>query len=215
MTLTTSKKLERLYLFFESQGTERLNGLDASYFADLDDSEKKEAWNFLAKDFSSSLDAIKGLFLLDSAKAIVLFKQEIETPLATSPYPATRQAIEENRLSLISYVNSVEPARQYIDAMSEFAHSEFPRVRAQCAQCLPIHQVTAKSVEAIKGIVFTETKTLPLASAVAKLMAMHGMDYDIKDPVYKSIYLALVSDKREDKVSGLQRLAAMHTPDYL
>ena len=45
MTIDNSKsKLEKFYAFFQTYGTERLNGLGESYFVGMNDDEKEEAW---------------------------------------------------------------------------------------------------------------------------------------------------------------------------
>lgn len=200
------KKLESLYKFFETYGTERLQGLDESYFADLNESEKEQAWNFLKEGFSLSDERIRALFILDQVRAIELFKEALSLPVRSSQFAAEREAIERNRLLMVNYINGVEPTQKYIEAMSEFARSEFPKIRAQFAQSLPVQQVTQSTMDAIKGMIFTETERIPLVSAIVKFMEIHQMSYDLENPLYKSIYLSLRSDNQKEKISGLKRL---------
>lgn len=216
MTIERSKsKLEKFYAFFETFGTERLNGLDESYFAGLTANEKEEAWNYLLDGFSLSSERIIGLYNLDKFRAVPVFKEAISLPMARSPYPAEQQSIELNRLLMLTYIYSVEPDAKYISAMCEFAKSEFGDVRAQFAQSLPIHRLTPGAVEALKGVVFTETETIPLSSAVMKLMVIHGLDFDRKSPVYKAIYQSLSSDDTNQKLAGMRRLEQNQLPDYV
>lgn len=210
-----SPKLKPFYDFFEKDGMERMNGLSESYFFDLNDSEKEEAWRFLEDRFYLSSDCIAGLYMLDKIKAVNLFKKSIDSPAVYSAVPAEKQLMESNRLLMLKYIYSIDPDEKYVVAMSEFANSEFPRVRGEFARSVPIHQVTRNAVDALKGIIFTETKTIPLSSAITKLMVIHGMDFDHKNPLYKSIFLSLLSKKREDKLLGMKRLEAHQIPDYV
>lgn len=214
MISTSNQKLEPFYRFFETHGTERLNGLNESYFRDLNAGEKEEAWNFLIKRGLSE-ETIKGLYLLDKERAIGVIARSLTSPMETSQYPAEQEELERTRLSMIGYVNSVDPDERYIAAMCDFALSRFESVRALFAQSLPVHRVTSGAVEALKGMVFTETETIPLSSAITKLMAIHGLEFDRHDPLYKSIYMALRSDEHKEKVSAIRRLEAIQEPDYM
>jgi hypothetical protein len=215
MTFTSNPKLAPIYGFFEKYGTERLRGLAPSYFQALNASEKEEVWNFLSDRFARSDECINALYNLDTKRAVEAFKKEIVVPIETSPYAAEREAIEECRLLMLGYINSIEPDEKYVSAINEFAGSEFEDVRAQFARSVPIHQVTQGAVDALKGMIFTETERIPLASAIAKFMVIHGMDFDRKDPLYKSIYMSLRSDDPKEKLSGMKRLEDTQRPDYV
>jgi hypothetical protein len=212
--MNSTSNPERFYRFFESYGAERLNGLDESYFLDLTASEKDEAWDFLAT-FELGEETIKGLYILDKGRAIALIKKALTLPMKRSLYPAEREAIERCRLLIIKYINGVEPDERYIAAMFEFANSEFEDVRAELTQSLPVCKITREVVEVLKKMIFTETEIIPLASAISKLMMIHGMDFDRHDPTYKSIYLSLNSDNPKEKLSAMGRLERIQRPDYL
>jgi hypothetical protein len=215
MIFPSSSKLERFYDFFGTHGTERLNGLDESYFSGLDADEKEEVWNFLKNNFSRSAERINGLYILDKFRAIVLFKQALEQPIEKSAFSAERQELESARLLMLRYVNSVEPDEKYVAAMSEFACSEFKSVRAEFAQSLPVHQITPGAVEALKQMIFTETEALPLTSAITKLMVIHGLDFNWRDPLRRAIYSSLASDSTKEKLLAMRRLEKIQQPDFL
>jgi hypothetical protein len=215
MTFTINPTLAPIYGFFEKYGTERLNGLDPSYFLVLNASEKEEAWNFLSDRFASSTDTISGLYYLDEKRAVAAFKKEIEVPIVASPYSAQRKYREECRLLMLQYINNVEPGEKYVAAMNEFAGSEFEEVRTMFAQSVPIHRVTRGAVDALKGMIFTETEVTPLAAAITKFMVIHGMDFDRKNPLYKSIYMSLRSDNPKEKLAAMKRLEERQPPDYI
>lgn len=215
MNSTSNLKLERFYHFFETYGTERLNGLDGSYFADLNQNEREEAWNFLKNGVPSSYEHIKGLYTLDPKRAIPVFKAALAIPMETSPYESDREQLESSRLLMLDYITSIEPEEIHINAMAEFSNSEFPDIRAQFARSVPASKITFEAIEALKKMVFTETETIPRTSAITKLMAVHGMKFKLKDSVYDSIYLMLRSDDPKDKQRAMKLLEARQQPNYL
>ncbi len=213
MTLTSNPKLAPIYGFFEKYGTERLRGLDPSYFQDLSDGEKDEVWNFLSNRFARSAERINALYNLDPKRAVELFKKTINVPIEASPYADERKALEECRLLMLAYINSVEPDEKYIAVINEFAGSEFEEVRAQFVRSVSVHQVAQSAVDALKGMIFTETETIPLTMAITKFMAIHGMDFNARDPLYKSIYMSLCSDNPKDKLAAIKRLEDVQRPN--
>lgn len=215
MNPTLNSGLKNFYDFFQTYGTTRLDGLDESYFVNLTQSEQEEAWNFLKSGVPTSYDHIKGLYVLDRAKALSVFKEELEKPIEVSPYPNEQKYLEQSRLLMLSYIIDSDPERKYIDALTEFAYSESVDVRTEFSQSLPTRGITPKSVEALKKMIFTETEILPRSSAIKKLMAIHGMTFKLKDPVYNAIYLALRSGDPKSKLSAMTKLNALQEPDYL
>lgn len=212
---SSSATMAAFYSFFETFGTERLNGLGESYFIGMTDSEKEEAWNFLLRGFASSSEKITGLYHLDSIRAVSLFKEAIALAIPAPQYPAEQKTIESNRLLMLRYINNVEPNEKYVTAMCPFSRSQFEDVRTEFAQALPSHQITREAVEALRGMIFTETDSLAQASAIEKLMSIHGMEFSRRDPVYKSIYLLLLSDDLKENVDGIDRLERHQVPDYI
>lgn len=61
MTQRATGNLSSFYQFFETSGSERLNGLNESHFAGLNAAEKEEAWNHLKDGFESSDERITGM----------------------------------------------------------------------------------------------------------------------------------------------------------
>lgn len=214
MISTSNPKLARLQAFFEKHGAERLNGLDESYFADLNDTEKAQAWDFLQDGFSLSSDCITGLYLLNKSKAVDLFKKTIDSPAPPSPYQAQRKALENNRLLMFKYINVTAPEDKYLDAMIQFSVSEFSEIRAAFALSLPTNKIKPAMIDALKSMIFTETERIPLSNAITKLMEIHGLDYDIGNPFYKAIYLALRADDSNKKISAMHKLNRHQLPDF-
>lgn len=183
--------------------------MSRNYLVDLSEGEKEQAWNLLGEEFSLSGERISALYILGPARAVELFKKALGTPICSSQFAAEREAIERNRLLMLKYINDVEPNRKCIEAMSEFARSEFSKIRAQFAQSLPVQQVTQSAMDAIKGMIFTEVERIPLTAAIVKFMEIHEIIYDLENPLYKSIYLSLRSDDHREKISGVRRLETL------
>jgi hypothetical protein len=101
--------------------------------------------------------------------------------------------LESNRLLMLRYINEVEAEAGYIDLMTAFAESEFEEVCGEFANAVPITAVTRSAVEALKRMIGRESVGATLTSAITKLMVVHGTDFDRRDPMYKSIFLALMS----------------------
>lgn len=63
-------------------------------------------------------------------------------------------------------------------------------------------------------MIFMKTEQLPLSSAITKYMVIHGLDFDARDPLYKSIYMGLRSDDPKAKMEAMKRLEERQAPDY-
>jgi hypothetical protein len=198
----SNTKLARIYRFFETYGRERLDGLDESYFAELSQPEKKEAWNFLDAGIPSSYEHIKGLYLLDRDRAIQRFSKALALPIEQSQYPSEREQLESSRLLMLSYVNCV-------------AKSEFSDIRGQLARALPVQNIIPEAVKALKTMILTETNIGSRAAAITKFMSIHGLKFKLKDPVYDATYLALRSDDPEEKLSAINKLEKTRQPHQL
>lgn len=213
--LTRPSPLARLYAFFESTGSERMQGLDESYFTGMSVSEKAQAWDFLKDRFDRSSDCIIGLYLLDPLRAVDLFKEAVAAPIPETPYDATRRDLEGNRVLMLRKIVEIDAQPAYLDAINEFSHSQFAGVRAAFAKAVPRDKVTPGAVAALKGMIYTETEMSPLSAAITKLMSIHGVDYDPDDPLYRSAFTSLMSQDVDEKRIGMQRLEAFRAPAYI
>ena len=209
MKQTSNAKLARFHRFFETHGRERLDGLDESYFAELTQTEKQEAWNFLEAGVPSSYEHIKGLYLLDRDRAMQLFSKALALHIEQSQYPSEREQLESSRLLMLSYINCVEHDPKIMKEMTEFAKSEFSGIRGQLARALPVQDIIPEAVAALKAMILTEPATGPRAAAITKFMSIHGLKFKLRDPVYNSIYLSLRSDDPEEKLSAINKLETM------
>lgn len=202
----TNPGLAPFYRFFETHGMERLSGLGQFHFNGLSECETEEAWEFLKDGFNLSTERIVGLYIMNALRAVALFKEEIRRPMNQSPFPAEQEAHESHRLLMLKYIVSVEPIEEYLVAIAKFADSRFPTIRTQFAQSLPARHACACAIDALKKMIYTETERIPLASAITKFMANHGMEYDMNNRLYKSTYLLLRSGIAEDKAVGMNRV---------
>jgi hypothetical protein len=207
--------LTELAAFFQVYGTERLDGLDESYFVGLNTQEKEEAWKFLKAGFWSSSERIKGLYILDPCRAVDLFKETLAQPMADSPYLSARKEIESSYLMMLEYVCETEPDKDHIESMALFAKSQVEDVRVQFAQNVPAQNTTPNVTDALKTMIFTETESTPRSSAIRKLMAIHGIDFKLDDPLYKSTFLSLWMGSSSEKLAAIKKLEAMGKADYI
>jgi hypothetical protein len=204
-----------IYQFFDKQGTERLNGLDKSYLDGLTAKEIENVWEYLRANFTASTERINGLFIINKIRAASLFKDAINAPIEVSPFQEEQEELEKARLLMLRYIYAVEPRGQYIDAMCKFSHSEFERVRGRFAQSVPANQTTPETVDALKRMIFTEIETMPLTSAISKFMAIHGIEFSMDDPVYRSVFRALLSKNPDDKSIAIERLEKTGNATYI
>lgn len=208
-------KLARFYGFFTTYGRERLDGLDRSYFEGMAEEELEEAWRHLANRRFLDEESAYGLWLIDWERAVELFKRALAEPMETSLYPAERDAIERARLQLLAYVSSVEPDRDYVDAICGFANSEFEDVRAQFARTVSPRRLTPDIVDALKAMILTESARLALICAVNSFMGLYGMSGLDMDSCTKEIYLSLMSTDQDRKLAAIEQVEASGRLDYL
>jgi len=206
MMSTTSPGLTRFYAFFESWGRERLDGLDASHFRGLTVSETEEAWNFLEKNLAVSLESTRGLYLINPLRAVEKFKKQVYMPIAESTYRDQRCAREENRTLMLHLILSHDPAREYVEILNAFASSEFADVRARFADYLPVAEVSQRSLDLLKEMIFTETDSIARSLAISKFMAIRGYNFKFRDERYKALYRALTSSDEEEKKAAIQQI---------
>ena len=213
--MSTHSNLDSFYNFFKHNGSERFRGLDESHFIGLSKNEKEIAWKFLEEKFESSVERIRGLYILDRPRAIELFKRALSMPMENAEFAADRLEVESARLLMLKCVNNIEPDERYLIELLEFATSEFEEVRAEFASSVPAKKIIPEAIDALKCMIFTEVERVPLASAVGKLMAIYGLDFDLNDSFYKSIYRSLRLGNIEEKKSAVSRLEKCQNPDYI
>lgn len=207
--------LERLYRFFQKKDSERLHGLDESYFLGLAPIEKIQAWNFISSSSTLSDERISGLFLLDPDRAIEFFKKICLSPIEESDFPAERRAFERARLALLYYINLVEPNAEYMNQMCNFSSSKFEEIRIMFATSVPEKVTTPEIIGALKSMIFTETDEMAVSSAVMKFMAIYGMEFDADNEDYKVIYNVLRGGDGSGKLAAMKRLEKISNPNLI
>lgn len=104
----------------------------------------------MKQGFEGSDERISGLYKLDAARAVELFKQALKKPKETSPFAASREEIESNRIFLLRCVYSIERNPLYSKAIAALAASEVKNVRALFATSVPSRQVAPEVLTALK-----------------------------------------------------------------
>lgn len=202
--------LARFYAFFETWGKERLDGLDASHFRNLTDSEKEEAWHFLEKNLAFSVESTCGLYLINPERAVEKFKEQVQMPLAENVYPAERRAQEENRTLMLHFIFSRGPAPEYVEILNGFASSEFEEIRAKFSDYLPSTGASNRSLALLKEIIFTETNRIARSCAIRKFLAIYGYNFEVGDEHRRVLYQALASGNEGEKSAAIQQIENEH-----
>lgn len=73
---------------------------------------------------------------------LMLIKEALKKPIEPSPYAASREASEECRLMLLNFVNSIEPDKQYVEAMTSLPAASSRKY----ASCLPSQRPFTRSL---------------------------------------------------------------------
>lgn len=215
MNANPPSKLERLYSFFQKKDSERLHGLDESYFLGLTPIEKSQAWNFISSSARLSDERISGLFLLDPDRAIEFFKKVCLDPIEDSNFPAERRAFERARLALLYYINLVDPDIEHMNQMCSFSSSKFEEIRIIFATSVPEKVTTPEILNALKIMIFTEADEMAVSSAVMKYMAIYGMQFDADNEDYKVIYNSLMKGDGNKKLAAMKRIEKISCPNFI
>jgi len=190
---------QRFIDFFELRGTERLDGLDASYFEPMTLDERRRAYDLLwAKVEKGGTDeSVNGLFLADEERAVAdvtplleggRLRPQAEVLAAWNIYRLTKDA------AMVAYF-----ARRLSDPSAE--------VRGNAAYYAPAAAPTQSLIKGLQGMVLTETERLPLIHALNKLLECHGVtETSIDKTTYIKLYRGLRADAAATKTATFDLL---------
>nr|WP_314545395.1 hypothetical protein [uncultured Massilia sp.] len=198
MTLSYQNFLD----FFSTANKERLDGLNETHFEGMLPEERSMAFDYLLKLVlnGGSRESTNGLFVADAARATPLIRQLLDAgKLRESAEIAAAWNLYHNRpdQSLIQvFVRSMSSADKYN--------------RANAAFYVPADVLTPELDAALKGMIRTETETLPLVSAINKLLECHGITREsVSKDEFSAFYRGLRSDALSDKEKIFQRLDSL------
>lgn len=190
---------QRFLDFFQLAGTQRLDGLDASYFESMTPDERRQAYDLLWSkvERGGTDESVNGLFLADEARAVVDV-----TPLLDEGHlrPQAEVLAAWNIYRLTKDVAMVAHfARRLSDPSAE--------VRGSAAYYAPAAAPTHSLVNGLQGMVLTETERLPLIHALNKLLECHGItETSIDKKSYLNLYRGLRSDDTQTKIATFDLL---------
>lgn len=182
----------------------RLDGLDSSYFDAMTPEEREKAFEYLLPNFDRSVESVKGLYLAAPEKAIDEFKSALQRPPESSSYVEVMQQIASARILMISYLLQEKPSTDLLKILIDYYRDPHRWVRNDAIQSTPTRFVTPDVIAALKEEIFVEVERLPRASAIQKLLAIYGVEFDSSH--YNKIYRLLSNESGEKKKHGFEIL---------
>lgn len=173
--------------FFGISNRERLDGLDASYFTDMTAQERANAFDYLHALVldGGSRETVHGLFLADADSAATLVQALLET----------HKLREDAQIAAAWNLQRRAPSSALLPVFIRAMTSNDKYNRANAAFYVPADLLTAELDAALKGMIRTETETLPLVNATNKLLECHGITREaVGKDVFSYFYRGLRSD---------------------
>jgi hypothetical protein len=212
---TISPAYKHFLSFFKLTQRERLDGLDASYFSELTPEEKCNAFEYLKDKFDISTESIRGLYLCDPERAIVLFKETTKPPLKPRKNSWENEAVFMGRVMMSGYICNVEPTKENIDYLADFEiFDKDEDIRNTLYKLIPSSPTTEKALSLLKKAIFFESERLTSASSIMTLMSIYGLLFDMNDENYKKIYQGLRSEDVKLKQVTIEKLEKYYAPTY-
>jgi hypothetical protein len=196
---------QRFLDFFSMHNKERLDGLDESYFSDMNQKERDMAFGYLLKlvRAGGTEESMHALFRADSERAV----EPVEQLLNAGTLNKEAQIAAAWNLREVKWDDKLLSI--FICHMTSFDH----RLRSMAAYYVPpLSSGELKS--ALRAMIRVETVLLPLIHAVNKLFECSGVTEDsIGEKRYLQIYRNLRSDDlqlKERAFKELEDLAVDH-----
>lgn len=184
--------------FFNQHNRDRLDGIDASYFASMPDHERRLAISFLLSklDAGGSDEIVNALFKADANAAVGPVRDKLKgDQLRPSAQPAAIWNLYETTGDLALIRKLIVLLRSPDARIRALAANYAPSVRDRDLICR------------LREMVRTETESEVLLPVVQTLMQCCGFDARTmgKGP-YLSLYNKLCNDSSESREDGLQIL---------
>lgn len=188
--------------FFLTASKARLDGLNETHFDGMLPEERSMAFDYLLKLVlnGGSRESANGLFVADAARAAPVIRQLLDAgKLRESAEIAAAWNLYRNQpdQSLLQvFIRSMSSADKYN--------------RANAAFYVPADVLTPELDAALKGMIRTETETLPLVNAINKLFECHGVTREsVSKDEFSAFYGGLRSDALSDKEKTFQKLDSL------
>lgn len=197
-----STAYDRFLVFFNKYDRERLDGLDASYFDAMTDSERQDAYAFMLPSFlAGSEESTKGLYLANADKSLHDFKHQYNNPDVSPEQEILMTALLDKELGFSDQSHIVK----YID-------SDKASVKAAALNALSIKTLDMGVVGCLHSIILSDVDGYVIIGAARKLIdchcrfSLHGSSFSLNDK--KNCLMLLGSSDLDKKKQGLKWLSA-------
>lgn len=175
-----STAFDRFLCYFELTGKERLDGLDSTYFEQMSEEERLEAFEILKQKMNNgSEEAIKGLNLISEKKAYPELKKQ---------YDLIKGNDRPNRqlLTLAYHLYLYDNDVQYQTAMASFLFHEDKYLRLAALSFLGHTKISNQKVEMLEKAVLSDQDKTVLYVVAEQLLEGYGILED--DPATGDLF---------------------------
>ena len=203
-----SEGYKKLLDFFESMGKERLDGIDNSFFKEMSEDEKSEAFLFLKEKIHRGSDeAIRGLWILSEQKAYPELKSRYD-------YLEKKGKMHQQMLTLAYYLYLYGKEEKYQLNITSFLHDDDKYVRLSALSFLNQTEKTYVVLAELENVFLNDNDANVSYSACRQLLEGYGISKG--DPatenVYKKHIAEFLSSDREKRNGALKWLKTNFTP---
>lgn len=174
--------------FFSMTNHERLDGLSEIYFTGMSKEERAMAFEYLLNRVhgGGSRESVNGLFIADPERA---------APIVTELL-AAQKLHEDAEIAAAWNLGRARPDASLIPVFIRLMSSTDEYNRANAAFYVPADDFTPELESALRGMIRTETETLPLVNAINKYLECHGITRaSVSKEEFSHFYRGLRNDK--------------------
>ena len=178
--------------FFSINNREHLDGLNDIYFIGMTAQERSLAFDYLLKlvHDGGSRETVHGLFLADARRAAPIVRKLLDA----------HELREDAEIAAAWDLQQIAPDASLLSVFIRLMSSTDKYNRANAAFYVAADVLTPELDAALKGMIRTETETLPLVNATNKLLECHGITrQSVSKAVFSHFYRGLRSDDARDK----------------
>ncbi|NVD72201.1 hypothetical protein HUX88_16815 [Duganella sp. BJB1802] len=179
---------QNFFDFFSMNNGERLDGLSEIYFSGMSRDERAMAFEYLLKMVleGGSWESVNGLFIADAERAALVVRKLLDA----------HQLREDAEIAAAWNLYCLQPDSSLIPVFIRLMSSGDKYNRAHAAFYVPADDFTPELDSALKGMIRTETETLPLVNATNKYLECHGITREsVSKEEFSRLYRGLRSDE--------------------
>lgn len=183
--------------YFLAHNKERLDGLDESHFAPMNQEERARAFDYLLKmaEAGGDEESVHGLFLADIDRASSAVGELLENGKLHS----------DGEVAAAWNLYRLRPDPALLTIFIRAMSNSDKRIRAKAAYFVPSDTLVPSLISALKGMVRTETDTLAQINATNKLLQCYGIN---RESVEKEVFSRFYRGLRSEKLSGKEMIFA-------